>query len=294
MGLYVPANWLAACKAADKYQILLGRRIRVLSFYEAWERADQPPDVAGIESVLKSGYTPMITWEPWERVDVLTDSRRKPWDQPFFSLSALASGQYDAYIRTWALGLKKLSAPILFRPMHEMNGDWYPWCGTVNGNNPGDFVAAWKYIRSLFREAGDDKLVWVWSPYTESVPDAPGNQVRDYFPGEEEVDCLALDGYNWGSAREWSRWQSFSEVFMKGYKRLVALSKTKPVMIGEVGCAEEGGDKSRWIAETSQALRDDFARITGLIWFNTNKECDWRIESSRETIDSFKINWIET
>jgi hypothetical protein len=293
IGLYVPSDWQSAIKEADEYGNLFGKKIRILSFYEAWGQADQPPDLTGIESVLEKGYTPMITWEPWQRVDVSVESNQRPWDQPLFSLSALASGSYDDYIGKWALSLKNLSAPIFLRTMHEMNGDWYPWCGTVNGNRPADFIAAWRHIRDLFRKAESDKLVWVWSPYTESIPDEPGNQFLDYFPGEEEVDWLALDGYNWGSTRTWSRWQSFTGVFLKGYGQLLRLSDTKPILIGEVGCAEEGGDKSAWIGEAFEALRKRFARINGLVWFNIDKECDWRIESSPESMASFRAGWAE-
>jgi hypothetical protein len=294
VGLYAPEDYPDAVKKADAYQVLFNRRFPILSFYEAWGRANDQPDLAGIELVLRNGYTPMITWEPWHRPDAREDSGPKPWDQPLFSLAALAGGKYDDYIRTWALSLKKLSSPIFLRLMHEMNGDWYPWCGTVNGNKPDDFVAAWKHIRSIFRRAGSDKAVWVWSPYSESVPDQSDNQFLDYFPGEDEVDWLALDGYNWGSTKVWSRWQSFAEVFLKGYGQVTRLPGAKPVMIGEVGCAEQGGDKGGWIAEASRVLKDKFTRISGLIWFNVDKECDWRIESSPESAASFRAHWRES
>ena len=66
----------------------------------------------------------------------------------------------------------------------------------------------------------------------------------DYFPGTEEVDWVGLDGYNWGTNREWSGWQSFREIFSEAYDLLTQLAPEKPFMIAEVGCAEEGGDKA--------------------------------------------------
>jgi beta-mannanase len=110
----------------------------------------------------------------------------------------------------------------------------------------------------------------------------------------EEVDWLALDGYNWGKTREWSAWQSFEEIFKEGYGTLNQLSPGKPFMIAEIGCAEEGGSKERWIEEAFEALRIKFPKIRTLVWFNTKKECDWRIESSPQSLDSFQrgiINW---
>jgi mannan endo-1,4-beta-mannosidase len=175
--------------------------------------------------------------------------------------------------------------------MHEMNGNWYPWCGTVNGNAPGNHVEAWRYMRSLFREVGNNKTIWVWSPYVHCVPDAPGNGISDYFPGTGEVDWLGLDGYNWGKTRDWSSWQGFPEIFDKTYHLVTQLAPGKPVMIAEVGCAEQGGDKGRWIKDAAEALRTRFAQIKTVVWFSVDKECDWRIESSAESLNAFAQHW---
>jgi len=215
----------------------------------------------------------------------------RPEDQPEFSLSAILSGKYEEYIWNWALDLKKVQEPIFFRPMHEMNGNWYPWCGKVNGNTPADYIDTWHYIRSIFRKAQNDRLIWIWSPYAYSVPEEPGNDMGEYFPGCQDVDWLGLDGYNWGSARKWSRWQSFKEIFQNGYDRLTQLAPEKSLMVAETGCAEEGGDKGGWIEEAFEVLEDNFCRIKALVWFNINKECDWRIESSHESLVTFKKSW---
>lgn len=231
----------------------------------------------------------MITWEPW-RPQKLSDESR-PEDQPEYSLSAILSGKYDDYIWNWALDLKKVQSPIFFRPMHEMNGNWYPWCGKVNGNTPEKYIDTWRYIRSIFRKAQNDRLIWVWSPYAHSVPEKTDNDIGQYFPGGQEVDWLGLDGYNWGTSREWSSWQSFREIFQNGYDRLIQLSPEKSIMIAETGCTEEGGDKSWWIKEAFEVLNERLYRTKALVWFNVNKECDWRIESSQKSLFSFKNNW---
>ncbi len=289
VGLYLPGDFYSAPQRAVQYQHLLKKKIHILSFYSAWGSEKGRPDLAGIENVLQRGFMPMITWEPWSIPLLAGDAR--PEDQPEFSLSAILKGKYEEYIWNWALDLKNLSSPIFFRPMHEMNGNWYPWCGKVNGNAPAEYVEAWRYIRSIFREAENDKMIWVWSPYAHSVPDERDNEMSRYFPGTQEVDWLGLDGYNWGTNREWSRWQSFREIFEEGYDRLIQLAPEKPLMIAETGCAEDGGSKSRWIEEAAEILRQRFFRIRAFIWFNINKECDWRIESSEESATSFTRNW---
>jgi len=293
LGLYLPLqDTFSYLKKVSEYSHVLKRDVLILSFYIAWGNKTEP-DLPGIEMVLQQGSIPMLTWEPWclpqdQSISCL------PEDQPDFSLNEILKGRYDDYIRRWAFALKKVSNPILFRPMHEMNGDWYPWCGSVNRNDPGKFIEAWNYLRSIFKEAGNDRLKWVWSPYVHSVPEKPGNEVWQYYPGSGEVDLLALDGYNWGGSQPWSTWQSFEEVFSLGYEVLNQLSLEKPMIIGEMGCAEKGGDKGKWMEEAFDLLKTKFNRIRGLIWFNMNKECDWRIESSIQSFRSFRrglVKW---
>ena len=77
----------------------------------------------------------------------------------------------------------------------------------------------------------------------------------------------------------------------KGYECLAKLAPEKPFMIAETGCTEEGGDKGKWIEDGWETLKNRFPRIKALIWFNVNKECDWRVDSSPESADSFKKCW---
>lgn len=287
LGLYLPISDTSSyLKKAFRYSHVLKREVRILSFYIAWGN-ETDPDLSGIERVFNQGLIPMLTWEPW-RLPQDPSISGFPEGQPDFSLDQILSGRYDEYIRRWAHELSKISSPILFRPMHEMNGNWYPWCGSVNGNDPGKYIETWRYLRSIFRGASSNCLDWVWCPYAHSVPEKPGNEIWQYYPGAGEVDVLAMDGYNWGSSRPWSTWQSFDEVFSKSYGVLNGIAPEKPMMIGEMGCAEKGGNKGKWMEEAFGLLKTEFNRIRGLIWFNMNKECDWRIESSFRSFRSFR------
>ncbi len=286
IGLYLPGDLYSALQRALRFAKFLGRRFQILSFYFSWG-SGRRLNLSGIREVLNSGLIPLITWEPWRRPHELAGGGR-PEEQPDFSLKSILNGIYDDYIWNWALDLKGISAPFFFRLMHEMNGNWYPWCGKVNGNRPEEYIETWSYIRSIFTQAGNDRLIWVWSPYVHSVPDEPGNEIWRYYPGPQEVDWLALDGYNWGTSQKWSRWQSFEEVFLSGYENLSCLSSEKPFMIAEVGCAEKGGKKERWIEEAFAIMKRRFLRIRALVWFDVNKECDWRIESSFQSWLTFR------
>lgn len=273
--------------ALAKHKKRLGTMIRIVSWYQAWGSRFSTCRVKLVEEAHRHGAVPLITWEPWRLPSDLAEGTAS-FDQPEFTLKAIAGGCFDTYIRSWALKLAAARRLVYLRPMHEMNGNWYPWGGTVNGNHPQDFTSAWHRLRRIFGEEGADNVRWVWCPYARSVPEAAANALEHYFPGVDSVDWLALDGYNWGTTRPWARWESFTEVFGPAYDRLIGLSADQPVMIAEVGCAEEGGDKARWIREALQALPDFFRRVRALVWFDIRKECDWRIDSTPESLTAFR------
>ena len=52
----------------------------------------------------------------------------------------------------------------MIRFAHEMNGTWYPWAEGVNGNGPGDYVAAWRHVVGVFRRAKVSNVTWTWAP----------------------------------------------------------------------------------------------------------------------------------
>jgi hypothetical protein len=259
--------------------------VRMVSWFQAWGSGFKGCFPGLVAQAHRHGLRPLVTWEPWKLPPELP-AGTLPHAQPDFSLKNIASGAYDDYVRSWARSLSRVAMPVYLRPMHEMNGDWYPWGGTVNGNEPGDFIRAWKHLRRLFLAEGAAKVRWVWCPFAISVPDIEENALEGYFPGASEVDWLALDVYN--HCTQGARWEPFTRIFGAAYRRLCALAPDKPVMIAEIGCAEEGGDKAAWIRETLKALPAKFPRVKILVWFNINKECDWRIDSSPEALAAFQ------
>jgi hypothetical protein len=99
---------------------------------------------------------------------------------------------------------------------------------------------------------------------------------------------ISIDGYNWGTAQSWSRWQSFEQVFGPAYAALGGIDK--PFFIPEFSCSEHGGDKAAWIKEMFAALPVKFPRIFALMWFNQSKsaEADWAVSTSAGAVAAWK------
>lgn len=249
-----------------KFEQQVGRRVNIYSYYQSFYW-DSTFNSAFAKTINAAGITPMITWEPWK-----PDGNS---EQSKYSLARINAGDFDTLIKGWALAIKELNFPIYLRFAHEMNGDWYPW-GNTNGNKPGEYITAWKRVRLLFTAAGVKNVLWVWSPNVD-FPVSP------YYPGGSSVDWIAVDGYNWDTS-------SPEQVFGPTLDAIKDLWKgqysyTKPIMIGETGCPEYSG-KPAWIKAFFEMIK---ARdIKAFVWFNYNKEQNWRADSSLAALTAFK------
>ena len=202
-------------------------------------------------------------------------------EEPEYQLADIASGDYDSYIREFAEAAAAWGHPFFLRFDWEMNGTWFPWGATVNGNTPADYVAAWRHVHQVFAAAGATNASWVWCPYVN--PNSTLTDMASLYPGDEYVDWTCLDGYNWGpSAKPARKWRSFSYLFGPSYRQITeSIAPTKPLLVGETASSEVGGSKEEWIAQAFAALPVEFPRIQGLIWFDKyDDEMDWPLETS--------------
>ena len=101
-----------------------------------------------------------------------------------------------------------------------MNGDWFPWAENANGNQPGDYVAAWRHVHDIFTSVGATNATWVWCPYVDATPKL--GPLARYYPGDDYVDWTCLDGFNWGNnGVNPQPWTSFDKIFGPSYRTIV-------------------------------------------------------------------------
>jgi hypothetical protein len=261
----------------DDLETVLARKVPQIVVFRDF--AQGFPDLDAREARAR-GKTLQITWEPWH------------FSNPkAVKLADIAAGKYDAYIDRFAAASRAFGGELWFRFGHEMNGNWYPWCVANTGQNPQVWIAAQRRIHDRFRAAGASNVRWIWCFNTESVPAAAWNDPFKTYPGDNYVDAVAVDGYNFGDTLAHSRWQSFEQLFAAPYDRITKQIPGKPIFIGETGCASSGGDKARWLREMDQSLRTRFPRVESVTWFEAAKEADWRMISSQETANEAKKMW---
>ena len=275
------ANSTSAWVPADLDQVTsfertIHARVGIIMWFADWAHAKL--ESSQLRAVASRGAVPEISWEPWNYARGL----RTP--QPQYSLSSIIDGRHDAYIRSWARGLRAYGGPVLLRFAQEMNGSWYPWCEGVNGNRPGQFVQAWRHVHAIFAAEHATNVKWVWSPVSRIA--IPINLSQ--YPGGAYVDVLGLSGFNGGSALPWTGWRSFASLFDSTLATLHRLAPQKPIQISEVSSAEQGGNKAAWIT----AMFDDLGRhrqVSSVVWFDLRKQTDWRLNSSTRAGQAFAV-----
>ena len=265
----------------------LGHKLGIFLWYQSLA---EDFDVGLAEWLWQRGTKIQLSWEPH-------NPSKSANDQPEYQLTAITRGDYDPQIRRWAQQIKDFGHPVYFRPMSEMNSDYVAWGAYTNGNSPKDYIPAWHHVRDIFREVGADNALFIWSP-NRTGDEASAEETFDLlYPGDAYVDYVGIDGYNWGLMYDtptWtSRWQSFKEVFGPMYN--VATRRTsKPIFISETASTEVGGSKAAWIENAFTEIEASYPRIEALVWFNYNKETDWRIDNNDMNLEAFRKHAFRT
>ncbi len=84
---------------------------------------------------------------------------------------------------------EELGFPIVFRPFHEMNGNWFWWGSRLEGG-PETYIAAYRKLVDYIRER-TDLVLFCWSPDKTFA--------TEYYPGDAYVDVIGYDGYGEGN-----------------------------------------------------------------------------------------------
>jgi hypothetical protein len=279
LGVYLPTNTSTYGNDLGNFDEMTGKHHNLVMFYSGWEE-DFPRPI--VDVIHDNNSTPMITWEPWITTTV-TNTCPITLTTP---LDEIILGQHDAYIRRWATALRDWGYPILLRFAHEMNGNWYPWDGCNNNRDPNKYIAAWQHVHDLFQQIGATNAEWVWSVNHVSVPGEPWNDYNAYYPGDAYLDWVGVDGFNWGQS--YYGWKTFDELFGGVLADFRQRYPQKPQIISEFASApDDGGSKSDWIQDAYARL-DQYPRLQAVVWFNENKERDWRVELCPECVEAYR------
>lgn len=89
--------------------------------------------------------------------------------------------------------------PVIFRPWHEMTGDWF-WWGTKTCTAD-QYKQLYIYTYRLMKAKGLNNIVWCYSPGADSKETE--QRYMAYYPGDAYVDILGVDIYDKTNRRDY-------------------------------------------------------------------------------------------
>jgi hypothetical protein len=223
----------------------------VVTYYSGWY---EPFNIRLARAAASNGAAPLVQMDP-----------------NGVKLAAIAAGQYDAYLSSYAEAVRAYHDPVILSFGHEMNGTWYSW-GYRNAS-PVQFVAAWRHIVTVFRALGARNVTWLWT--VNVVNDTQAGKIPSpaaWWPGKSYVNWVGIDGYYLEPSWE------FVSLFGPTITDVREIT-SDPILIAETGAVAAAGQSAK--------IADLFAGIhtyglLGFVWFDSvdpiNHE-DFRITS---------------
>jgi mannan endo-1,4-beta-mannosidase len=155
--------------------------------------------------------------------------------------------------------------PMIFRPWHEFDGDWF-WWGKAHCTTE-EFTTLWKFTVSFLRDSMNvHNFIYAFSPDCKFNNEA---QYLERYPGNEWVDMLGLDNY-----ADFGRDGKYN--LEAGIKKLMVVSdyakkSNKLAAFTETGL-ESIPNPTWWTATLLKALQTKNLRLAYvLVWRNDAK-----------------------
>lgn len=311
-GIYLAANPgfggtedIVTEEKINSFENLVGKKITWAYFSNNWIDEIKFPEES-VRIIDSLGVVPFIRMMP------RTDFTQGDSD-PVFTLQRIIDGDFDSSLRQWAVDAKNTAIPLMVEFGTEVNGNWFPWSGAINGGSetegygdpnfpdgPERFRDAYRHIIDLFRDVGVNNITWVFHVFpSEEVADDTTNEnswnkISNYYPGDDYIDWIGTSIY--ASADIGSKWKSFTEIMNETYPELTSLTQQKPIAILELGVIEDpdNGNKTNWINEALESLEKGmYPRINAISYWNEkwhegDNTIDLTLNSSTETTNIFR------
>jgi mannan endo-1,4-beta-mannosidase len=167
----------------------------------------------------------------------------------------------------------KTSIPIIFRPWHEHNGDWF-WWGKGNCTED-EYIQLWHFTVDYLKNTKQHhNLIYAWSPDRSRTDLSDFNTSYLYgYPGDNYVDILGLDNYmdvgaTWNKKSVEEQQADFA-TSLKGVVTLAA-EKNKITAMTETGM--EGIKNPTWYTNVilDPIVKNDIKIAYLLVWRNAN------------------------
>jgi mannan endo-1,4-beta-mannosidase len=247
LGVYEPGAPPAYAPIAS-FALAAGTQPNLAGYYSGWA---EPFASSFARKVRRHGIIPYVQIDP-----------------TYASVSAIAAGAYDVYLRGYADSVRDFGHAVVIGFGHEMNGNWYSW--------------GYGHIVTVFRGEGADNVTWLWTVNQDRPGTGP---VASWWPGASYVTWVGIDGYYARPS------DTFAKVFGRTIDQVRAVTG-KPILLSETGVGPGAGRFVK-ISNLFDGIRQ--AKALGLVWFDESQQGglyrqNWRIEGDRLAEVAFRFH----
>lgn len=204
----------------------------------------------------------------WHLDNALTGG--SSWDTTKNSLAAILPGgsKHQLYI-SWLdkaatfiqslKGSRNEAIPILFRPFHELTGDWFWW--GKNTASPAEVVKAWRFTVAYLRNKKQlHNLIIVYN--TNGF--ANEHEFLERYPGDDMADVLSFDLYQFDNQNS----KAFVDTVRYELNLLTKMAKSKNKLAAFAETGYEAIPDATWWTKTLWPAIKDFQLSYVLVWRN--------------------------
>src|SRR5262249_5849718 len=148
-------------------------------------------------------------------------------------LAEVASGKYDAYLRSYAKAVRAYGHTVIIGFAHEMNGYWYSW--GLDHTSPATWISAWRHIVATFRDGDVRNVIWLW---TVNRLGGKIGHTYTWWPGASYVTWIGIDGYYY------QRENTFYDVFGPTITEIRRFTG-KPILLAETAVGQRSGQAAK-------------------------------------------------
>ena len=186
----------------------------------------------------------------------------------------------------WVDDIGSLGVPVWFTFNHEPETS----ANLSNGDSQ-DFIDAWRRFVDEFRARGVDNVefAWIMTHWAFEVNPSDRRAAEKWYPGDDYVDYIGSDAYNWGDCRDSSNdsWRSLEDT-LEPQRQFGLAHPDKKLILGEVASTElgdGGAAKAAWLGEAKELFKKPgWEKFVAIAFFNVVDgdlpNCDWMIDST--------------
>lgn len=269
-------------EAVENLEAAIGRTLAAVRVYKRWDHSFP----TRYDQWLQAGGRTLVLSVAPQRANGQLIPWRDIADAPIGS-------DLHKVMASWARRIRDFESPVYFIFSHEPETENPNVMGTKQ-----DFIDAWRRIVTVFRNHHVDnvRFTLVLTAYTYARTD--GNGAWSWYPGDDVVDVIGADGYNFYGCRPGvaESWRPFSQIF-EPVRAFAAAHPGKGALIAEWGSVEDPGDPGRkadWISGAQATLSspgwEQFEAV--LYWHSEspmgNPPCEFWVDTSSSSLSAFR------